>query len=309
LLTCVVNSAVANCSPSRSVESVMKNGGSVVAGSCFFPAFPLKPRDPDSVQHARTAPAPRGLCRANQPPRPNVTALHVALLKAMADVATRTHGPAHHTNPRSLAPLPHTPRQTTAVSVPRYTARPTTHWRQRTPLHPTPQQLSPRGPPKVVNCSGPALARTSLIPHSLVAPCGPTMSGADGASAVADPVGYWASRLDDVGSLKLPSDHTQTDQVRCARCKCEGGCMAWRVSKCGTCLAPLPAPPLLAGAPPRSAFADLTLNPTLRTTPQYAESEEMMELKDTTCMSILKLTMVRLNQSRCFPHTRTLQSR
>jgi hypothetical protein len=90
LLTCVVNSAVANCSPSRSVESVMKNGGSVVAGSCFFPAFPLKPRDPDSVQHARTAPAPRGLCRANQPPRPNVTALHVALLKAMADVATRT---------------------------------------------------------------------------------------------------------------------------------------------------------------------------------------------------------------------------
>jgi hypothetical protein len=85
--------------------------------------------------------------------------------------------------------------------------------------------------------------------------------------------------------------------------------MAWRVSKCGTCLAPLPSPTLLSCPPPRSAFADLTLNPTLRTTPQYAESEEMMELKDTTCMSILKLTMVRLNQSRCFPHTRTLQSR
>jgi hypothetical protein len=67
---------------------------------------------------------------------------------------------------------------------------------------------------------------------------------------------------------------------------------------------PSPPPP----PPPRSGFADLTPNPTLRTTPQYAESEEMMELKDTTCMSILKLTMVRLNQSRGFPHTHT-QSR
>ena len=43
-------------------------------------------------------------------------------------------------------------------------------------------------------------------------------TGGDGATASADPVGFWASRLDDVGALKLPSDHTQTDQVCLVQC-------------------------------------------------------------------------------------------